>query len=277
MHPFRHALAALGLLCAPLAAAAQEVEVDVELLLAVDISRSMDLEELRIQRAGYIAALRDPRVHAAITRGQLGRVALSYVEWAGAGKREQVARWTLIDGAEAAISFAESLTFAPIQAATGTSISDVLRWGAADMERNGFRGLRRVIDVSGDGPNNTGPAVTAMRDLAVAQGIAINGLPLMMKAFDGPFSLRKLDVYYEDCVIGGPNAFVLPVWDMEDFAETIRRKLILEIANLSPPAPPRVVPAQLGLGSLNPPKPRIDCLIGEKLRERWMREGGWDW
>ena len=209
-------------------------------------------------------------------RGLLGRIAVAYVEWAGAGKREQLTRWTLLDGPESALDFAESLTFPPIQAATGTSISDILRWGTDEMGRNAFRGLRRVIDVSGDGPNNTGPQVQAMRDRAVAAGVTVNGLPLMMKAYDGPFSLRRLDLYYEDCVIGGPNSFLLPVHDMADFAETIRRKIILEIARMVPAAPPRAVPAQLGLGALNPRKPRIDCLIGEKLRERWMREGGWE-
>jgi hypothetical protein len=254
-------------------AAAQGLEVDVELLLAVDISRSMDIEELRVQRAGYVAALRDPDVHRAIMGGMLGRIAISYVEWAGPGKREQVIPWTLIDSADAARDVAEALTFQPVQAATGTSISDVVAFGVVDMARNDFDGLRRVIDISGDGPNNTGAPVTEARDLAVAAGVTINGLPLMMKAVDGPFSLRDLDRYYEDCVIGGPLSFVLPVWEQEKFAQTIRRKLILEIAGVARPA--RVIPAQY---SLNPKKAAgMDCMIGEKLRSRWMRDGGWEW
>jgi hypothetical protein len=264
---------ALALAAALLAPPAHALEVDVELLLAVDISRSMDIEELKIQRAGYVAALRDPMVHRAIQGGLLGRIAISYVEWAGAGKRETVIDWTLVDGPESARDVAELLTWQPVQAATGTSISDVIGFAAADMARNRFDGLRRVIDVSGDGPNNTGPAVTAARDAAVAAGITINGLPLMMKAKDGPFSLRNLDIYYEDCVIGGPQSFVLPVWDASKFADTIRRKLILEIAAAPPP---RVIRAQLSLTPRRPP-PRSDCRIGEKLRDQWLREGGWEW
>jgi hypothetical protein len=270
---------ALAAACAALASpsAAQRVEVDVELMLAVDISRSMDIEELKIQRAGYIAALNDPQVHRAIAGGMLGRIAISYVEWAGAGKREQVIPWTLIDTPQAARDVAEALTFQPVQAATGTSISDLIGFGMRDMERNAFDGLRRVIDISGDGPNNTGVHVTLARDAAVAAGVTINGLPLMMKAVDGPFSMRELDRYYEDCVVGGPLSFVLPVWEAAKFAETIRRKLILEIAGLTPPdTGRRAIPAQLSLGA--PPRgPRIDCLIGEKLRARWMRDGGWEW
>lgn len=265
---------------------AAPVEVDVELMLAVDISRSMDIEELRIQRRGYVEALRDPRVHAAIAGGLLGRVAISYVEWAGAGKREVIAPWTLVDGPEAALDLADALDVHPISSATGTSISDMLGWAADDLDANDFTGLRRVIDVSGDGPNNTGPGVVEMRDRALARGIVINGLPLMMKAVDGPFSLRELDRYYEDCVIGGPRSFLLPVWDRETFAETIRRKLLLEIADLRPPRrapqaePLRPIPVQLGLNGLTPTpeeRPAMDCLIGEKLRARWLREGGWEW
>lgn len=264
---------ALAIAAALLAPPAHALEVDVELMLAVDISRSMDIEELAVQRAGYVAALRDPSVHRAIRGGLLGRIAISYVEWAGAGKRETVIDWTLIDGPDSARDVADLLTWHPVQAATGTSISDVIGFSARDMARNGFEGLRRVIDISGDGPNNTGPMVTAARDAAVAAGITINGLPLMMKARDGPFSLRDLDVYYEDCVIGGPQSFVLPVWDSAKFADTIRRKLILEIAGI---ARPRVMQAQLSL-TPRPRAPRIDCLIGEKLRAQWLRDGAWEW
>jgi hypothetical protein len=262
-------------LCAALIAPpATALEVDVELMLAVDISRSMDVEELKVQRAGYVAALRDPQVHRAIQSGLLGRIAISYVEWAGAGKREQVIKWTLVDGPEAARDVADLLTWQPVQAATGTSISDVIRFSVRDMANNGFEGLRRVIDISGDGPNNTGAAVAATRDAAVAAGVTINGLPLMMKAVDGPFSLRNLDIYYEDCVIGGPQSFVLPVREASKFADTIRRKLILEIAGIARPA--RMIRAQLSL-TLRRPAPRIDCLIGEKLRAQWLRDGAWEW
>ncbi|MDF2234411.1 DUF1194 domain-containing protein [Albimonas sp. CAU 1670] len=262
------------------------VEVDVELILAVDISRSMDIEELQLQRDGYVAALRDPEVIRAIQGGLVGRVALKYFEWAGPGRRGIVSGWVLLDGPEAANAFADDLAVGPITAAVGTSISGAIDYGVAAFEGNGYEGFRRVIDISGDGPNNAGRPVTQARDEAVAQGVVINGLPLMLKANDGPFSLRELDVYYEDCVIGGPLSFVLPLWDSARFAETIRRKLILEIAapRIVPRPPPSIrapagaaaIPAQLGLGPATR-APRINCLIGEERRRRWMEGGGWDW
>lgn len=267
---------------APRAAPAQDLEVDVELVLAVDISRSMDLEELRIQRDGYVAALRDPEVIRAIEGGLLGRIAVRYFEWAGPGRRGIDSGWTLLDGAASAQAFAEGLAEGRISAAVGTSISGAIDFAVAAFEGNGFEGMRQVVDISGDGPNNAGRPVTAARDAAVAAGVVINGLPLMMKANDGPFSLRELDIYYEDCVIGGPLSFVLPLWEQAKFPETIRRKLILEIAAPRPvpsiraPEQPSAIPAQLGLGPAAR-APRIDCLIGEKRRQRWMERGGWEW
>lgn len=271
----RHLAAALALVALPLAAAA-ETEVDVELVLAVDISRSMDFEELKLQRDGYVQAFRDPAVVRAVEGGLTGRIAVLYFEWAGRGIRNVVGDWRLIETAEDAAAFADDLAAGAVTAAIGTSISGALDFAVAAFEDNGFAGLRRVVDVSGDGPNNAGGPVVAARDAAVAAGVTVNGLPVMLKAHDGPFSLRRLDVYYEDCVIGGPLSFVLPLHEAERFAETIRRKLILEISGLAPPRPPRVVPVQLGLG---PPTraPRIDCLIGEKRREEWMRERVWEW
>ncbi|MEM1315240.1 MAG: DUF1194 domain-containing protein [Pseudomonadota bacterium] len=255
------------------------IEVDVELVLAVDISRSMDVEELRIQRDGYVRAFRDPQVIRAVQGGLLGRIAVLYFEWAGPGIRNVIGDWTLIDGPESAAAFADRLAAGRITAALGTSISGGLAFSAAQIEANRFEGLRRVIDVSGDGPNNSGPGVEIARDEVVAMGMTINGLPLMMKARDGPFSLSDLDIYYEDCVIGGPQSFLLPLWDAAKFAETIRRKLILEISGLTP-APgenrrARILPAQVGYGA--PAAPRIDCYIGEKLRRDWVERRGWDW
>ena len=268
-------LFALALAALPVPALA-ETEVDVELILAVDVSRSMDFEELKIQRDGYVEALRDPRVISAIRSGLIGRVAVLYFEWAGPGLHHVIADWTLIETAEDADAFADRVAAGRISAAIGTSISGALDWAAAQFDANAYAGLRRVIDVSGDGPNNAGDGVEAARDRVVARGITINGLPLMMKAVDGPFSLRDLDVYYEDCVTGGPLSFVLPLWKLEEFPETVRRKLILEISGVAPPPAPRVMRAQLGLGPADP-APRIDCFIGEKRRARWMRERGWEW
>jgi hypothetical protein len=291
----RRLIAALALAATPLAAA--ETEVDVELVLAVDISRSMDFEELKLQRDGYVQAFRDPALMRAVEGGLLGRIAVLYVEWAGPGIANVIGPWRLIETEADAAAFADDLAAGSITAAIGTSISGALAYAMESLEANAFHGLRRVVDVSGDGPNNAGPPVTEARDAAVAAGVTVNGLPLMLKAYDGPFSLRQLDVYYEDCVIGGPLSFVLPLLEAEKFAETIRRKLILEISGTTPPpdtarvvptsgardgisptggARDGIVPIQLGLGPRRT-EPRIDCLIGEKRRARWMRERGWEW
>jgi len=244
------------------AAAAQETDVDLELVLAVDVSRSMDAAEQELQKAGYIAALQHPEVIAAIGSGFLGRIAATYVEWAGPGSQAIVLGWTLIDGAESAKAFAAGLAVRPVSYLHGTSISGALTFTASLFDGNGFRGSRQVIDVSGDGPNNMGFPVLQARDAVLARGITINGLPIMINAdFFGGYSIRELDLYYEDCVIGGPGAFLITVENIDRIAEAIRRKLVLEIAG----APTRLVPAEFDRR-----ESRIDCLIGEKLRRRWM-------
>jgi hypothetical protein len=263
-------LAGITLLIALLAGpgpAAERLEVDVELVLAVDISRSMDYEELRIQRDGYVAALRDPQVQRAIADGMLGRIALTYVEWAGTEVSDTLVDWTLIDGPAAAEDFATRLEAARLSGARGTSISAALAHSAAMIRDNGFVGLKRVIDVSGDGPNNIGRGVEAVRDEVVEEGIVINGLPVMLKAYDGPFSLENLDIYYQDCVIGGPAAFALSVYEAAKFTETIRRKLILEIAGGIP---------LTHFAQFEKPAPRIDCLIGEQRMREWLQQMRWE-
>ena len=217
-----------------------ETPVDLQLVLAVDISRSMDQDEQTLQRAGYVAALRDPDVIRAIEGGPLGRIALTYVEWAGHGLQTVLVPWTLIDGAEAAGRVADTLAAAPLQRLRRTSISHALTFSAAHFETSGFASPRRVIDISGDGPNNQGFTVTAARDAVLEQGITINGLPIMLKTGfpSGFFDVQNLDFYYEDCVIGGFGAFLVTVQDPGEFAGAIRRKLILEIAGrTSRPAP----------------------------------------
>ena len=227
------ALASAAVLAfAPLAltgpeAAAEDLPVDLELVLAVDVSGSMDVDEQAVQRRGYAAALRHPDVIHAIVDGGYGRIALTYVEWAGAASQAMIVPWSLIDGAEAAETFAEALDTRPISDMHGTSISGAIDYAVGLFAQNGYAGLRRTIDVSGDGPNNNGPPVTPERDAAVAAGIIINGLPIMIR----PSSVFvSLDRYYADCVIGGPGAFVLPVNDRDQLAEAIRRKLVLEVA-----------------------------------------------
>jgi hypothetical protein len=244
-------------------ARAADTPVDLELILAVDVSRSMDTDEQKLQRDGYVAALTHPDVVAAITQGRHGRIALSYVEWAGPDTQYKVMDWRVIDGPESAGAFAAELARAPIQRFHGTSISNSLAFLAPQFDNNGYEATRRVIDVSGDGPNNMGIPIEVAREPIINAGITINGLPIMIKRMGGLFSIDNLDVYYEDCVIGGFGAFLVVVQSADQFAEAIRRKLVLEIAGREPQVIPAAAPSS---------GKRIDCLIGEKLREQWMRE-----
>jgi len=219
-------------LLAPGEAAAQ-TPVDLELVLAVDVSLSMDLDEQRLQRDGYVAAFRDPEVHAAIASGPHGRIAVTYVEWAGPPTQQVVVGWTVIDGAASAGAFADKLQAATISRARMTSISAALQFSGQLFETSGVRGIRRVIDVSGDGPNNAGVPVAPARDALVARGIVINGLPIVNDRVNfGRPAERDLDQFYDDEVIGGPGAFLIPAEDFNAFSAAILNKLIREIAAL---------------------------------------------
>jgi hypothetical protein len=243
-------------------------EVDVELVLAVDVSLSVTPRELDIQRRGYAAAIASPEVMTAIRAGLLGRVAVTYMEWAGAGAQRILVDWTLIEGEADARAFAERLRTAPGNSLRRTSISDALSFAAGLFDGNGYTGLRRVIDISGDGPNNAGRPVVQARDAALARGIVINGLPLMTReGYGGRWDLEDLDLYYTDCVIGGPGAFVIPVTSWDAFAGAVRRKLVLEIAGRAPAGQPRVWRAS------NPAPGGYDCLIGEKIWNRTFLNG----
>ena len=211
-----------------------ENEVDLELVLAVDISQSMDPEEQRIQRDGYIAALTSQEVLGAIQYGPLGRIAVQYLEWGGKEEQFVIADWAVISDPQTARAFVNRIAEAPLRRVQRTSISSALAEAVHQLQTNQYNGVRRVIDISGDGPNNQGPAVIKARDAALAQGVTINGLPLMLKQESISWqSMLHLDHYYEDCVIGGPGAFVIPVRSKEGFEEAIRMKLVLEIAGLA--------------------------------------------
>jgi hypothetical protein len=247
--------------------ATAETEVDVELVLAVDVSRSMSPYELEIQRRGYAEALTSDEVLGAIGDGFTGRIALTYVEWAAAGSTRVIVDWTLIETREDAerVAGVISANFSP--SLRRTSISGAITFSAALFRDNGFTSFRQVIDISGDGPNNNGGPVTEARDAAIAQGIVINGLPLMTRdLYGGMWHLDDLDDYYLNCVIGGPGAFMIPVRDWSEFAAAVRRKLVMEIAGL----PPRVIPAQAQSSVSD-----YDCLIGERIWER--NRGQWEW
>ena len=233
-----------GLIGAPcLPAAAQDLEVDLELVLAVDISGSVDEVEAQLQREGYIAALRHPRVIEAIQGGMFRRIALTYVEWAGDHYQRTMLDWTLIEDAAGAQGFADALAETPLATAHWTSLSGAIDYAVPLFEDNGFAGFRRVIDVSGDGYNNRGRPVELARDDAVAAGITINGLPIVNDRPNpwGGSPPHDLDLYYEQRVIGGPGAFIVVAEDYTSFASAILSKLLLEIAGETPP--PRALAA----------------------------------
>lgn len=240
--------------------------VDVELVLAVDISYSMDPDELALQREGYQLALTSPEFLKALKGGMHGRIAVTYFEWAGVADQRLIMPWRLLDGDASARAIAAEIGAAPIRRAFRTSISGALDFAVPLFENNGFTGLRRVIDVSGDGTNNQGRLVTVARDDVIAKGITINGLPILLKRPNAAtMDIAELDIYYEDCVIGGPGAFVVPLREREKFVDAIRTKLVLEIAAPRFAPRPTLVEAR---------EPRISCAIGERMwQERWGRGG----
>jgi hypothetical protein len=219
-----------GILAAPLASAE---EVDLELILAVDVSGSIDEVEAGLQRRGYVDAIMDPRVVEAIRHGPLGRIAVTYIEWAGTFHQRHVVDWTLIEDDTSARAFSSAIGEAPISTEVWTSISAAIDYAAPLFDDNGFEGLRRVIDISGDGYNNRGRPVMVARDAAVAIGITINGLPIMNSRPNrwGGMPPPDLDRYYEQNVIGGPGAFQVIAESFDTFADAILHKLIREIAS----------------------------------------------
>lgn len=224
--------------------------------------------ELEIQRHGYAAALISHEVMGAIGSGFIGEIALTYVEWAGSNSQRVVVDWTVVRTREDAVAFAAALTRQFPTGMRRTSISGALTHAADSLKQNAFDGLRQVIDVSGDGPNNQGLPVQAARDAALADGIIINGLPLMTRdGMDRVWGLDDLDAYYRNCVIGGAGAFAIPVTDWPQFAEAVRRKLVLEIVGLPTERVIRAQSTANGQGG-------YDCLIGEKIWERNRRD--WD-
>ncbi|MCA6112157.1 DUF1194 domain-containing protein [Bradyrhizobium cenepequi] len=238
--------------------------VDVELVLAVDVSYSMDMDELAIQREGYAQAIVSKEFLQALKAGPNGKIAVTYFEWAASSDQKIIIPWRLIDGPETADAVAAEITKTPIRRASRTSISGAITFAVPLFDENPYRGLRRVIDVSGDGPNNNGGPVTVARDAALEKGIVINGLPIMMKEPSySTMDIDNLDQYYEDCVIGGPGSFVVTIKEREKFKEAIRTKLLMEVAGRTPER--KVVPVVER-------ESRVSCMIGEKIwQDRWGR------
>jgi hypothetical protein len=238
--------------------------VDLELVIAVDISYSMDMDELAVQREGYAQAIVSKEFLQAIKSGPNSKVAVTYFEWSASSDQKIIIPWRVIDGPESADAVANEIMKTPVRRGSRTSISGAINFAMPLLDENPYRGLRRVIDISGDGPNNNGEPVAGPRDVALAKGIVINGLPIMVKEPSySTMDIDNLDWYYEDCVIGGRGSFVVSIKDRDKFKEAIRAKLILEVAGRTPEH--RIV--------LTAEKePRVPCLIGEKMwQDRWGR------
>ncbi len=205
-------------------------QVDVKLVLAFDVSRSMDDDEFGVEREGTAAAFSDPMVIQAIQNGSLGRIAVSLVHFSTDQYNRVVVDWSVIKDKQSALAFAAAIRNGPRSPGRRTSISSAVELGSLLLEASekDFTATRRVIDISGDGPNNFGTPMTEAHDKAIAQGVVINGLPVMDDMANGYFA--DLDKYYAGCVTGGRGAFVVVVKSYRDYAAAMRRKLILEIS-----------------------------------------------
>ena len=292
-------LVALSLLFAFSASAQDKKEVDLALALAIDISGSIDPDEAKLQREGYVQAFRDPVIVKAILGGSHGRIAVAYYEWSDAWVQRLLIDWTLLDSEAAIKSFTTRLANAPISIARRTSISGAIRYAIPLFGRSPFEAERKVLDISGDGSNNDGGLVTDMRYEALKERIVINGLPIMNDR-PNPFgfpSETDLDKYYLHCVTGGPRSFVEVAQNFEDFPRAVRKKLLQEVANIGPdfgpvsdfdvglgPLPDGVQLAQSGrrpvrgeddYTSFIRPEYELGCDVGERRsREFWQRRFG---
>jgi hypothetical protein len=229
-------LAVVALALAPMSWAQAAEQVDLLLVFASDVSRSIDHPKFLLQREGYAAAVADRQVLEAVKSGPLGKIAISFVEWSGFGAQKIVIDWSVLDGPAAARKFGDQLAEAPRSFADRTSISGGIEFAAAQFARSPFEAPRHTIDVSGDGTNNAGRDVRLARDEAVAKGIVINGLVILSDR-QVPWNAEHtnppggLEQYYRDNVIGGPGAFVLVAEDFHSFGRAIVKKMIAEIAH----------------------------------------------
>jgi hypothetical protein len=221
------ALAPAPLQPLPLRRLAAAVPVDLALVLAVDTSGSVGEARLRLQTEGYARALRRPELVAAVRGGRRGRIALSLIQWSGAERQTQAVGWRLIEDAAGARAFAAAIDEAPGTIPDWTSISGAIDFARGLLAACPYPARRRVLDISGDGPNNDGRPVEAARDEVLAAGITINGLALL----DLEPSLGE---YFEASVIGGPGAFAMAVGDLAGFGEALLRKLVTEIGGIPP-------------------------------------------
>jgi hypothetical protein len=283
-------------LAAPLAWAQDKKEVDLSLALGIDISGSIDPDEAKLQREGYVQAFRDPVIVKAILGGPNGRIAVAYFEWSDSWMQKLLIDWTLLDSEAAILAFTKRLSDAPISIARRTSISGAIRYAIPLFGRSPYEATRKVLDISGDGSNNDGGLVTDMRHEALKERIVINGLPIMNDR-PNPFGFPNesdLDRYYLHCVTGGPRSFVEVARSFEDFPRAVRKKLLQEVADLGPRPdidvgglwlrdgiqlaqagrPPRVR-AEEDYTKFIRPEYELGCDVGERRsREFWQRRFG---
>lgn len=237
--------------------------VDVELVIATDVSYSMDTKALAAQREAYAEAIVSQAFLEAVAAGPNKKIAVTYFEWSAFRDQRLLVPWRVIDGLESASAVAAEIAKTPIRRGTQTSISAAINFAIPLFDTNPYRGLRRLIDITGDGPNTVGGPVAGARDAALAKGIAINGLAIMAKQQPNVMDIADLDLYYEDCVIGGPGAFVVANKVEDELKEAVRTKLIREIRG--PAQDQKIVPA-------TEKQTRVSCLIGEQMwQERWGR------
>src|SRR6202795_2111768 len=233
--------AMLAAVLVPAAASAAE-DVDLLLVLAVDVSRSIDANKFQLQREGYAAAVADPHRSEAIGTGPTGRIGLTFVEWSGVGAQKVVIDWTKIGDADSAKGFGDRLLEAPRSFADRTSISGAIEFAMGQFDKAPYEAARRTIDVSGDGTNNAGRDVAVLRDEAVAKGVTINGLVILS---ENPMSWNPdhtnppggLANYYRNNVVGGAGAFVMVAEDFNSFGKAIISKMIAEVAQARQPLP----------------------------------------
>jgi hypothetical protein len=235
---FPSTLIAVALIAVTLGVVAPAVRadsVDLRLILAADVSRSVDNNEFRLQRDGYAAAITNPKVIAAIQAGPSHAIAVSFFEWSGAAEQHVVADWTVIRDGETAAVFANILRSEPRTYTGTTAIGNAVDFAMRHFDRSGIDSAKRIIDVSGDGDNNSGRPIEYARDDAVAAGVTINGLAIVNAHPDPGFISHiappgGIGEYYRTRVIGGPGSFVMLIEDFSSFAAAITEKLITEIA-----------------------------------------------
>jgi hypothetical protein len=232
-------LAGISTLAAPRLALGAKDEVDLQLILAADVSRSVEPDEFALQREGYAEAFRDPRVLRAIQGGPLGRIAVQMFEWSGEWAQQVIADWCMVGDDESAAVLADAIQSAPRPFADRTSIGVAIEYAMRQFRRSPFESRRRTIDVSGDGTNTNGIQPNIARDFAVSQGVVINGL-VILSPEPMPFNSWHthppggLENYFRENVIGGQGAFTIVIEDFQSFAYAIATKLIREIADASP-------------------------------------------